>query len=270
MSITRQSRFIFLFLLLGATCSITSAQTPNPKAEDKLGLLAPLTCKDAVPAEVTLCAAVLPLSVNAKNSKTGDAVLIKLGTMAGVGEQLVAQLDASVVEARPAANGLRSVLRIRIQKVLDKQGHQIPVQARIVAVVSPSAITQRWAPPPYIAERFPHSPSDEERLPGERKYSEEERHTSPLDSSPDFPVPSIQICHQKDPCVDLPEAKGIYGYEGVTLEPPDAASPVDSVFNANKTIKLFAGTYLVLEWKKLANSADVTSRAPLSHGPLSW
>jgi hypothetical protein len=118
-------------------------------------------------------------------------------------------------------------------------------------------VTERWDYPGIIADRFPPIPEDEQRLPGERKLSEDQRHSSPLDATPDLPVRRTMICNKKEknasrsPCVDLLEARGIYGYKGVMLEPGDAASPADSVLSSTKNIRLRADTVMVLEVKNI-------------------
>ena len=96
-------------------------------------------------------------------------------------------------------------------------------------------------------------PEDDERLPGERKFSEDQRHTSPLDAIPDLPVHCIKVCDKNaknssgDPCVGLLEARGIYGHQGVMLEPVDAASPSESVLSSKGDLGLSVGTLLVVE-----------------------
>ena len=70
---------------------------------------------------------------------------------------------------------------------------------------------------------------------------------------PDLPVQRIMICDRNakkragNPCLDLLDARGIYGYKGVMLEPVDAASPSESVFSSKKNLRLLVGTVLVLE-----------------------
>jgi hypothetical protein len=119
---------------------------------------------------------------------------------------------------------------MRIDKAVGKDGGEIPVEARIVALVSKSSGKRRieeWQFPATIVDRFPRTPEDDQRLPGEKKLSEEQAHTSPLDSMPDIPVYYKIVCLDKkkkasaDPCANLLGARGAYSYKKVALEPAD-------------------------------------------------
>jgi hypothetical protein len=120
-----------------------------------------------------------------------------------------------------------SVLRIRIDKAVGKHGRGIPVEARIVALVSESSVSEGWQFPAIIVDRFRRTPEDDQRLPGEKKLSEEQAHTSPLDSMPDIPVHYKIVCPDKkkkasaNPCANLLDARGAYSYKKVTREPAD-------------------------------------------------
>ena len=64
------------------------------------------------------------------------------------------------------------------------------------------------------------------------------------------------VCEKKakgprNPCIDLFEARGIYGYKGVVLEPRDPPSNEDTVLSSSKNIRLSAGTFIILEVKKV-------------------
>jgi hypothetical protein len=107
---------------------------------------------------------------------------------------------------------------------------------------------------------FPAHPSYDQRLPGEKKLSEDQAHTSPLDSMPDIPVHYKVVCLDKkkkasaNPCTNLLDARSVYGYRKVTLEPGDPVSPTESVLTSKKNIQFTAGTVLVLEVKNIPRS----------------
>jgi hypothetical protein len=182
---------------------------------------------------------------------------IKMPPTAGPGKQPISMLDATIIEVQPAVRGRRSVLRLRINSAIDKDRHELPVQVNVIAFASQSAVTERWDVPVIIGDRFPRTPEDDQRLPGERKFSEDERRTSPLDGLPAGPVLQAIVCDKKvkkaagNPCIDLLDARGVYGYKGVRLEPLDDASSADSVLSSGKNIRLPAGTIMVLEVKNV-------------------
>jgi hypothetical protein len=140
-------------------------------------------------------------------------------------------LDAAIVEVQSRVND-RSVLRIRIDKALGKDGREVPIEAKIVALASQSSVTEGWRSPFIIADRFPRIPEDDQRLPGERREKK----------------PSVA------PCKNLLEARGVYGYKTVTLGPADPTSPAESVLTSKKDILFHAGTVLVLEVKNIPRS----------------
>jgi hypothetical protein len=90
--------------------------------------------------------------------------------------------------------------------------------------------------------------------------SEDQRQTSPLDSVSALPVHYKVVCPKKEKktslaqCKNLLEARGVYGYKTVTLEPADPASPAESVLTSKKNILFHAGTVLVLEVKDIPRS----------------
>jgi hypothetical protein len=249
------TRLTLLILLLGSTGGLSRAQANSAQTSELSGLSALANCRDNVQPGTMVCSAVLPASVDTKKSKVGDHVLIKVSLATAPAEQLITTLDAAIIEVHPAAKG-RSMLRLRIDRAVSKDGRELPVQVNVLALASQSSVTERWDYPGIvIADRFPPIPEDEQRLPGERKFSADQRHSSPLDATPDMPVHRTMICNKKakkgsgNPCVDLLEARGIYGYKGVMLEPGDAASPADSVLSSTKNIRLRADTVMVLEVK---------------------
>jgi len=251
-------RLTLLILLLGTTSGLSRGQGDSAQAK-QLGSLFGFTLpngKDNVQSETTVCSAVLPASMGTKRSKVGDHVFIKVALATGLAEQLIITLDVAIIEVQPAETG-RSILRLRIDRAVSRDGHERPIQANVLALASQSSVTGRLDYPGIIADRFPPIPQDEQRLPGERKFSEDQRHSSPLDATPDLPVHRPMICNKKakktsgSPCVDLLEARGIYGYRGMTLEPGNPTSPADSVLSSKKNLRLRADTVMVLEVRNI-------------------
>lgn len=151
----------------------------------------------------------------------------------------------------------RIVVSISPNSFTCKDRHELPVQVDVIALASQLAVTEQWDVPVIIVDRFPRTPEDEQRLPGERKFSEDQPHTSPLDGIPNGPVLHTIVCDKKvkkaagNTCIDLLDAHGVYGYKGVMLEPRDDASSADSVLSSEKNIRLPAGTVMVLEVKNI-------------------
>ena len=250
------TRLILLVLLLGTTGGFSCGQSSSTAAKELSSLFALPNCKDNVQSGTTVCSAALPAPMDTKSSKVGDHVFLKVALTTGPPEQLITMLEATIIEVQPAENG-RSILRLRIDRAVSKDGRELPVQVSVLALASQSRVTEWWNYPGIIADRFPRIPEDEQRLPGERKYSEDQRHISPLDATPDLPVHHRMICNRQakkasgNPCIDLLEARGIYGYKGVMLEPGNLASPADSVLSSKKNLRLRAGSVVVLEIKNL-------------------
>ena len=121
-------------------------------------------------------------------------------------------LDATIMEVQSKEMG-RSALRIRVDKASRKDGHEFPLEATVVAVASPSIVIERRDFPIVIDDRFPRIPEDDERQPGERKLSEDQPRTSPIDSVPNLPTQRKEACSKQvkkltgNPCVDLMEAR---------------------------------------------------------------
>lgn len=201
------------------------------------------------------CEAVLLHSLDTKRSKVGDHILLRTGLFTGLAESPITTLDASIVEVRPRLKGSSSILRVRVNKAVRKDGHQLPVEARIVAVISQARVTESWDFPVIIADRFPRIPEDDQREPGERKLSEDQPHTSSLDSLPRVPVLHRLVCPEKKKkgarCTNLLDARGTFGYKSATLQPADPATPTESVLSSKKDMAFRAGTVLVLEVKSI-------------------
>ena len=250
----RMTRLTLLLLLSGTTTGLSYGQARFDQAEEFGSFFELPKCKANLHSATTVCSALLPATVDTKRSKVGEHLFLKVDLAPGRGGRLTTTLDAAIMSVQPAMKG-RSQLRLRIDSAFGEDGRQFPVQANVLAMVSRSGVAEWWDYPLIIADRFPRIPEDDERLPGERKFSEDHRHTSPLDAMPDLPVHRIMICDRNakkragNPCLDLLEARGIYGYKGVMLEPVDAASPSESVFSSKKNLRLLVGTVLVLEVK---------------------
>jgi hypothetical protein len=199
-----------------------------------------------------LCEIGLPRAVDAKKNKSGEHIILRTNLTTSATEAPITTLDATIIEAQSKVNG-EFLIRIRIDKAARKDGREIPVKARIVAIAAQSSVTERWQFPLVIADRFPRMPEDDQRLPGEKKLSEDPARASQLDSVPDIPVHYRAVClntkkkASANPCTNLLEARGVYGYKKVTLEPLDPALPTESVVTSKKNIALRAGTVLVLE-----------------------
>jgi hypothetical protein len=203
-----------------------------------------------------VCESVLPHLLDTKRSKVGDHIVLRTILFTAPAESPITTLDASIVEVRPRVKGSGSILRIRVNKAVRKDGHELPVEARIVAVISKSRVTESWEMPVIIADRFPRIPEDNQREPGERKLSEDQPHTSPLDSLPDAPILHRVVCPEKRQkgtvtCRNLLDARGTYGYKTATLQPADLGSPIESVLTSKKNMSFRSGTVLVLEVKRI-------------------
>ena len=241
---------------MGTTGGLSRGQGNSAQAKETDSLFALPNCKDNVQSGTTVCSALLPASLDTKRSKVGDHVFIKVALATGPAGQLITTLDAAIIEVQAAGKG-RSILRLRINRAVSKDGRELPVQVNVLAIASQSSVTERWDYPGIIADRFPPIPEDDQRLPGERKFSKDQRHSSPLDATPDLPVHRTMICNKeakkasRNSCVDLLEARGIYGYKGVMLGPGNPASPADSVLSSKKNLRLRADTVVVLEVKNI-------------------
>ena len=251
---------ITVFVLLFSTISgVPSAQANQAQGDELARLLDTSSCRGNFQSGEMVCEFVLPRSVGTKKNKTGDHILIPTDLVTSSTKEPITMLDAAIVEIQSRVND-RSVLRIRIDKALRKDGREVPVEAKIVALASQSSVTDGWRSPPIIVDRFPRIPEDDQRLPGERKLSEDQRQTSPLDSVSALPVHYKVVCPKKEkkpsvaPCKNLLEARGVYGYKTVTLEPADPNSPAESVLTSKKNILFHAGTVLVLEVKNIPRS----------------
>lgn len=250
---------LLLVVFFGATPEISIGQVNQAQADDLSKLLDASSCGGNSQSGRKVCEIVLPRSVDAKKNKSGDHIILRTNLIKSSTEEPITMLDAVIVGARSGAHG-GSILRIRINKAVRKDGRDVPVEAKIVALVSQSSVAERWRSPFIIADRFPRIPEDDQRLPGERKLSEDQRQTSPLDSVSALPFHYKVVCSKKEkkasinPCTSLLEARGVYGYKTVTLEPADPASPAESVLSSKKNIVLRAGTVLVLEVKNVPRS----------------
>jgi hypothetical protein len=251
---------ITVLILLFSTISVVpSAQANQAQGDELARLVDTSSCRGNSQSGEMVCETVLPRSVGTKKNKAGDHILIPTDLVTSSAEEPITMLDVAIVEVQSRVND-RSVLRIRIEKALRKDGREVAIEAKIVALASQTSVTEGWRFPSIIVDRFPRIPEDDQRQPGERKLSEDQRQTSPLDSVSALPVHYKVVCHKKEkktsaaPCKNLLEARGVYGYTTVTLEPADSASPAESVLTSKKNFLFHAGTVLVLEVKNLPRS----------------
>jgi hypothetical protein len=250
---------LLLVFLFGVTPEISIGQANQAQADAWSKLLGVSICGGNFQSGKKVCEIILPRSVDAKVNKTGDHIILRTILFTSSTEEPITMLDAVIVGAQSRANG-DSILRIRIDKGVRKDGREVPIEARIVLLASQSSVIERRQSPAIIVDRFPRIPEDDERLPGERKLSEDQPHTSPLDSMGEVPVHYRVVCLNKktkasaSACTNLLEARGVYGYDKLTLEPADAASPAESVLSSKKNIALRTGTVLVVEVKNVPQS----------------
>jgi hypothetical protein len=177
---------LILVLLFGATPEISIGQVNQAQADALSKLLGASICGGNFQSGKKVCEIILPGSVDAKVNKSGDHIILRTILITSSTEVPITMLDAVIVGAQSKANG-DSILRIRIDKGVRKDGREVPIEARIVLLASQSSVIERWQFPAIIVDRFPRIPEDDERLPGERKLSEDQPHTSPLDSMGKFP-----------------------------------------------------------------------------------
>jgi len=248
-----------LVLLFSSTPGVSDAQVYQSQGNEVARSLDTSSCKGDFKSGEMVCETVLPRSVGTKRNQGGDRILMRTNFVTSSGAEPITVLDASIVEVQLGVKG-RHALRIRIDKAVLKNGQEVPVEAKIVAVASQSSVVEWWGFPAIIADRFSRIPEDDERLPGEKKLSEDQRRTSPLDSIAELPVHYRVVCPKKQqkasvkPCTNLLEARGVYGYKAVTLEPSDPASPAESVLTSKKNILFDTGTVLILELKNITRS----------------
>jgi hypothetical protein len=241
-----------IVIAFGACACITDGQMRQPSADQLSLWKESQRCTGSFQSETLRCEAVLPDGLNAKKNKAGDHVLIRIAAVIDPAKLPITAVDATIIEVQPEVNG-RSVLRIRIDKGIQADGRELPLEARILAVAAPSNIAEGWRFPMIIVDRFPRIPEDDERLPGERKLSKDVQQASPLDSLPETPVYYKAICSKPEKsalagnCTNLLDAKGVYGRKGMLIEPTDPLTPADSFLTSKKSIRLDAGTVLVLE-----------------------
>jgi|HubBroStandDraft_1064217.scaffolds.fasta_scaffold22176_2 hypothetical protein len=243
-----------LILLFSAILGVPSAQANQAQGVELARSLDVSSCKGDFQSGEMVCESVLSRSEGTKRNKAGDRILMRTNFVTSSTGEPITALDASIVEVELGVKD-RHALRIRIDKAVLKNGHELPVEAKIVAVASQSSVVEGWRFPVIIVDRFPHIPEDDERLPGERKLSEDQPRTTPLDSMAELPVHYRVVCPKKqqkvsvNPCTNLLEARGVYGYKAVTIEPPDSVLPAESVLSSKKNILFDAGTVLVLAVK---------------------
>jgi len=220
------------------------------------GLSETSNCGGKLAAGGVTCVGPLLQALNANKMKTGDHFTISTFLITDRGEAPIIGLEATIIAVQSGAKSQTEV-KIRIDKAVRKDGGAVPIEGKIVAIVSESSISQGWQYPVVIADRYPRIPEDDVRKPGERKYSEDERRSSPLDSTPSLSVYYRTVCSEKrqhgsmNVCTDILEALGVYGYKGLVLGPVNAALPGESELTSEKNIRLSKGTAFVVEVKNI-------------------
>jgi hypothetical protein len=261
-------RIALIALFLGLTWMAFAAQGNTPSAMDDFARRLELaeasrSCKTDSESGKTVCETTLANSVSTGKSKAGDHISLRTYFSTNATEPLITLLEGTIIEVRSRGkNQQSSLLRVRIDKAVRKDRQEFPVEARIVALASPPSVKEGLDLPTIIVDRFPRVPEDDERQPGERKVSDEERRTSPLDSVLDLPSQHRVVCDDKQkkashqiPCSDLLTARGVYGYKAIELEPAKPDSPAESVLTSKRSnITFKAGTVLVLEIEKLPSA----------------
>jgi len=246
---------ISILVFLGPFSVGLGGQAKQGRVEILDQLSETLNCGGKLAAGGVTCVGRLPQALNAKKMKAGDHFTISTVLFANRGETLITGLDATIIAVQSGAKSHTEV-KVRIDKAVREDGGVVPIEGRIVAIVSESSISEGWRYPLVIADRYPRIPEDDVRIPGERKYSENERHSSPLDSTPNLPVHYRKVCSEKrqhgsvNACPDILEALGVYGYKGLVLGPVNATLP-DSDLISEKNIRLFKGTALVIQVKNI-------------------
>jgi hypothetical protein len=245
-----------LVLLLGPTAGRPGGQEKQGPVEMLDRLSDTSSCEGNWAAEGVTCFGALPRVLNAAKMKAGNHFTISTFLITNRGEPPITALDATIIAVQSGAKS-ETILKIRIDKAARKDGGVVSIEGRIVAVASESSVSEGWRYPPFIVDRYPRIPEDDVRLPGERKYSEDERHSSPLDSTPDVPVHYRKVCTENrqqgrvNVCSDLLKAQGVYGYRNLVLGLVDPALLAESVLTSEKNIRLSKGTGLVIEVKNL-------------------
>ncbi len=247
-----KATIILLVLLFGAVTGVSGGQVSQSSVDDLARSLDTSSCAGKFQSGKVVCEIVVPRVVDAKNSKSGDHILLRTYLTTSAVEEPITTLDATIVEVQGGVNS-DHVIRIRIDKGVRKDGREVQVEARIVALAAQSSITEGWEFPPVIVDRFPRTPEDDQRLPGEKKLAEDQPHTSPLDFMTDTPVYYRAICSNTKKkasgtrCTNLSEARGVYGYKNLKLEARGPGLRAESLLISKKNIAIRAGTVLVLE-----------------------
>jgi hypothetical protein len=244
---------ILIGLLLSAATGVSGGQVSQGPAGDLVRLLVKTSGAGNFQSGKALCEIVLPRLVDARRSKSGEHILLPTYLTTSAAESPITTLDATITEVQSGVNG-DSLIRIRIDKEVREDGREIPVAARIVAIASPSSVIERWQFTDVSEEPFPRIPEDDERLPGEQRLPED--YKTPPDPVPQNPVRyQREICREPakknsaSQCTNSLEARGVYGYKKVTLEPMDPSLRAESALTSKRNIALRHGTVLVLKMK---------------------
>jgi hypothetical protein len=247
------NRIVLLICLFLTFWEAPSVQASQDQVSNVTGLLKSIPSCIVSQAGKVLCVVVLPVRMATKTNKAGDHIVLGIHRIPEI-----ARLEATIVEVQ---TGVRapSILRIQISKAAAVNGPELPVEARIVAIVSPSKVREGWEFASIVVDRFPSSPEDEQRQPGERTLSADPPHVSPVDSLWSLLAPNAVVCPEKmkqpspNACIDLHEVRGSFGFHAVQLDA--GSTPAESILSSKKEMSFRAGTVLVLE-------LNSTSRTP--------
>src|SRR5579859_3279160 len=142
---------VLLVLLFGATPEISIGRVNQAQGDDLSKLLDASRCGCNFQLGKKVCETVLPSSIDAKRNKSGDHIILRTSLITSPSEEPITTLDAVIVGAQSGANG-GSILRIRIDRGLRKDGREVPIEARIVLLASQSSVSDRWQFPVIIVD----------------------------------------------------------------------------------------------------------------------
>jgi hypothetical protein len=253
-----------LLLFFGRTCVTPAGQGNVSTRADELARELSNTsavpgCKTYPESGMTLCETSLENSVGTRKNVAGEHLWLRIFSDPDAAERCVIMFRGTVVGIWSRSKDQpNSLLRIRIDRAVRKDGSDFPIEARIVALASQSSVKDEWIPTGIVADRFPRIPEDDQRRPGERKLSGNLCRSSPLDSVAGLPIDDKVVCNenrkkasQQNACPGLITARGVFGYKALKLEPARPDSPAESVLSSSSSnISFEAGTVLVLQLEK--------------------
>ena len=226
-----------LALMSALLTGISLAQVPNAES--------PLQNTAVRFSPGTVIRAELEKSVDAKKAKVGDQVLAKTTddffsdkneVLAPKGSQIVAH----VVEVSPHQGNSPSTLGIGFDKILLKNGTEVPLKASIQAIGPPESNPAAFNDP-MAASAAPGAPSMSS--PGRGAYGG----TAPNPGVPASANPAGQIPDTTGAAISgrlTPNAQGVVGISGLSLS---TGAAQDSLLTSPKhNVKLDSGTQMIL------------------------